>query len=210
MKLYFFPVAPNPTRVRLFLAEKAHAGHPIALEEVSVDLTRGEQRSPEHRARHPLGKLPVLELDDGTFLTESTAIVEYLEETHPGAPMLGRDPIERARVRELDRQVDLGVLMAVGRIVHATNSPLGLTPNPPIAEAARGTLDGVLPVLDAKLADGRPFLAGEAPSVADCTLAAAFQFARFGKVDLDPAFTHLAAWDTRHRARPPAHSILIT
>ena len=136
MKLYVFPVAPNPTKVRLYLAEKAEGGSPVVLEQVAVNLREGEQHSAEHRARHPLGKLPVLELDDGTALFESLAIIEYLEELHPEPPLIGRDAVSRARVRGLERLADIGVLMAVARTVHATNSPLGLPPNPAVADAA--------------------------------------------------------------------------
>ena len=83
MKLYMFQVAPNPTRVRLYLAEKAAAGAKIDLQQIAVNLPKGEQRTPDHLARNPLGRLPVLELDDGSYLTESLAIIEYLEECYP-------------------------------------------------------------------------------------------------------------------------------
>ncbi len=88
MKIYVFPVAPNPTKVRLYLAEKAAGGGEIGLTEVMVNLLEGEQRTSEHRSRNPMGKLPVLELDDGTHLTESLAIIEYLEERYPDPPMI--------------------------------------------------------------------------------------------------------------------------
>ncbi len=100
MKLYVFPVAPNPTRVRLYLAEKAAAGAEIDVREVMVNLREGEQKLPEHLERNPLGKLPVLEFEDGSFLTESLAIIEYFEESHPEPPMIGSSIRERARVRE--------------------------------------------------------------------------------------------------------------
>ena len=204
-----FPVAPNPTKVRLYLAEKAEGGSPIALEQVAVNLREGEQKSAEHRARHPLGKLPVLELDDGTALFESLAIIEYLEELHPEPPMIGSDAVSRANVRALERLADLGVLIAVARTVHATNSPLGLPANPAVADASRAMLPDALGVLDRALADGRPFVAGERPSIADCTLAAALQFARLGKVEIDPAFANVARWDAAYRERPPAQDVLV-
>ncbi len=204
MKLYCFPVAPNPTRVRLYLAEKRAAGASIPIEECSVDL-----RAPEHLRRHPLGKLPVLELDDGRCLTESLAIIELIEELHPEPPMIGRDPLARARARELERQAELGVLAPIAQIVHSTNSPLGLPPNPAVAERFRALLPAALGVLDQVLADGRAFLAGSAPCVADCTLAAGLQFGRFGKVELPAGFLHLRRWDEAYRARAPARSVLV-
>jgi glutathione S-transferase len=209
MKLYVFPVAPNPTRVRLFLAEKAEAGTEIPVEQVQVSLPEGEQRGPEHLARNPLGRLPVLELDDGSCFTESLAIVEYLEELHPHPPLCGGDPLERLRVRELERIAELGVLLPVGRIVHATRSPLGFPPDPAVAEHFRRALPETLRLLDQRLADGRPFLAGDRPSIADCTLAAALQFARFGKVGFDSVYRHLERWDRDYRERAPARAVLV-
>ncbi|MEE9279235.1 MAG: glutathione S-transferase family protein [Myxococcota bacterium] len=209
MKLYMFQVAPNPTKVRLYIAEKAEGGAKIELEQVSLNLPKGEQRSPEQLARNPFGKLPVLELDDGTCLIESLTIIEYLEELHPDPPMVGADPRERARVRELERIAELGVLWPVGRIVHATNSPLGLPPVPEVAALFRDLLPDALRYLNERLADGRPFVAGEHPTIADCTLAASLQFARFGNVEIDPAFANLARWDQAYRERPAARSVLV-
>ncbi len=140
MKLYFFPVAPNPTKVRLYLAEKAAGGAEVDLTEVTVNLREGEQKRPEQLARNPFGKLPVLELDDGTHLIESLAIIEYLEELHPNPPMIGSTPLERARARELERTADLGVLLPVSKIVNATNSTLVLPPVPEVASHNRALL----------------------------------------------------------------------
>lgn len=208
MKLYVFPVAPNPTRVRLQIAEKRAGGAEIPVEEVLVRLPRGEQRAPDHLARNPLGRLPVLEFDDGGFLTESLAIMEYLDETFPEPPTIGRTPRERARVRELDRIAEMGILLPVARIVHATRSPLGLPPDPAVAAAARLSLPEACALLDRLLGDGRPFLAGAQPTIADATLAAALQFARFGEVEIDPAFAELGRWDAAYRSRDVAAAVL--
>ncbi len=209
MKLYYFPIAPNPTKVALYLAEKNEGGENIEVEEVRVSLGAQEQKSTEHVARNPFAKLPVLELDDGTHLIESLAIIEYLEECHPDPPMIGREPLERARVRELERIAELGVLYPVAYIIHATNSPLGLPPVPEIAACFRDVLPMALRVLDQRMADGRPFVAGERPSIADCTLQAAMQFARFGKVEIEASYEHLARWDRAYRERAPAKSVLV-
>lgn len=208
MKLYVFQVAPNPTKVRLYLAEKAAGGAEIDLPQVTVSLPKGEQKGPEHLARNPFGRLPVLELDDGTHLIESLVIIEYLEELYPEPPMIGSSALERARVRELERIADLGVLFPVAYTVHATNSPLGLPPRPEMAEFFRDSLPAALRVLDERLGDGRPFVAGERPTIADCTLQAALQFARFGKVEIDPGFANLARWDREYRERPSAKAVL--
>jgi len=196
MKLYYSPMAPNPTKVRIYLGEKG-----LELEQVSVNLRKGEQRSSEHLARSPLAKVPALELDDGTCLTESLAIIELLEELHPDPPMIGVDPFERARVRSLERLADLGVLVVVGRIVHATRSPLGLPPVPEIAEAARRELPKALAILDTNLAD-RAFVAGDHPTIADCTLWAAINFARLRQVEIDPSSRNVERWFGDFSQRP--------
>ena len=208
MNLYIMPVAPNPTKVRLYVAEKIAAGSEIDVTEVRINLVKGEQNTAEHLARNPFGRVPVLELPDGTCLGESLAIIEYLEECYPEPPMIGREPLERARTRELERIAEMGVLGPVARIVHATNSPLGFAPNPGIVAVFRPVLDKALGVLDDTLADGRAFFAGDGCSIADCTLQAAFQFARFGKLDAYASFEHLCRWDENYRARSAARAIL--
>lgn len=208
MKLYVFPVAPNPTRVRLYLAEKQAGGAAIPIEEVMVSLIEGEQKQPEHLARNPFGTLPVLELTDGTHLCESETILEYLEEVYPEPPLLGRDPVERARARQLERIAEVRVLDPIARYVHATRSPLGRPPLPQVAAECAEAIPEGLAVLDEQLSDGRAFLAGPDLTLADCTLAAALQFARFRDAPVDPAFTHVARWDRAFRERPSAQAVL--
>ncbi len=93
MKLHEFTMAPNPRRVRIFLAEK---GIQVPFEQ--VDIGKGENRTPEFLAKNPMGRVPVLELDDGTYLAESVAICRYFEEQHPEPPLLGTDAKDRAWV----------------------------------------------------------------------------------------------------------------
>ncbi len=198
MKLYYFPVAPNPTRVRTYLREKG-----IELEEISVDLGKGEQRAPEHLARNPRGALPVLELDDGQYLTESLAIIEYLEELYPEPVMIGSDPLARARIREYERQVELRILQSIGRLVHATNSPLGLPPNPAIAEPEQAQLPEALAMVDERIAN-QPFAAGDAPTIVDCTLFAALFFGEFFGVNVPEEHANLRRWYAAFKERPSA------
>ena len=199
MKLYFFPVAPNPTKVRVYLGEKG-----LEVPQELVNLREGEQRTPSFLTKNPMGKLPVLELDDGTLVSESLPIIEYFEETHPEPSLWGPTPAERARARALERLCDIGVLQATSRIVHATNSPLGLPAIPPLAEWARGFLQESLAVIDARIGAG-PFVAGERVTVADCTLHAALNFGQFFDVKLEASFANVCAWWERFKERPSAN-----
>lgn len=209
MKLYVFPVAPNPTRLRLYLAEKSAAGATFDIEQIMVNLLEGEHRSPEHLARNPLGKLPVLETDDGLFLTDSVAIMHYLEELHPEPPMYGNTPFERARGHELERIVDIDVLLPTAYTVHATHSPLGMSPNPAIAEHFRKRRLTGLTHLENQLGDGRPLLMGDKVSAADCALAAALQFGRTGQMPLEDDYKLIARWDAAFRERDSAKQVLV-
>lgn len=206
MKLYVFPLAPNPAKVLLYLAEKS-AGPAAAdlarIERVQVDLGQSEQRSPEHLARNPAGKLPVLELDDGSCVTESLAIIEYLEERFPQPPLIGRTPEERAFVRSRERILDIGVLMAGGRWVHTTNSPLGLPANPAVAEFSRAAFVPALGLADAWLADSE-FVAGPRITIADCTLWAALRFLSFFGFEADERLEKLRRWKKQIDERPSA------
>ena len=199
MKLYDFPLAPNPRKLRIYLAEKG-----IEIPRVTVNIAKGEQHTPEFLAKNPTGGLPVLELDDGTCLRESLAIIEYLEELHPAPPMIGGTPLERARVRALERSADVGLLMGVARVFHNTHAVLpGRVPNPEVAAIARRDLDKPARFLDLQLADGRAFVAGDRVTIADCTLFAAMEFARTGNLEIAwPA--QIARWYERFRQRPSA------
>ena len=208
MKLYFFPIAPNPTKVRLYLAEKAAAGCTIPLEQIVVNLGAGEQRSESHRARNPFETLPVLETDAGQCLIESLAMIEYLEELFPEPSMYGSDPEARAVARQIERIADLGVLVPIAWIVHTTDSPLGFPANPAVAEHYRARLSSKLRYLETLLADGRAFMAGDRVTVADCTLASAFQFGRFGKLDFTTDYPQLQRWEAAYRRRTPTTAIL--
>ena len=209
MKLYFFPIAPNPTKVRLYLAEKKEAGCAINLEPVVVNLREGEQKSEEHLRRDPLGRLSVLETDEGEFLTESLPMILFLEELHPDPPLIGATPLERARTLNMERMVEQGVLYPMARVVHATASPIGLPPNPAVAEAFRAGLPAAFANIEKRMEDGRPFLMGEKPTVADCTLVAGLQFGRMAELDIDEDCPRLRAWHEAFRKRASAQEVLV-
>ena len=105
MKLYNTRVAPNPRRVRIFLAEKG-----VSVPTVEVDLGRMEHKAPDYVAVNPLQRTPALALDDGTVITESIAICRYFEELHPEPPLFGGNPLERATVEMWQRRMEFGLL----------------------------------------------------------------------------------------------------
>jgi len=197
VKLYYFPVAPNPTRVLIYLGEKGIDD----IELVPVDMRRGEQRQAAHLARNPEGNLPVLELDDGEFLTESLAIMEYLEELRPEPSLIGSDPLARARTRSLERKVEAQLLNPIGRLVHATNSPIGLPPDPAVAQAERARLPASLDRMDV-IVGIHLFAAGDTPTIVDCTLFATLQFGQFFGVNIPDDCDNLQRWYTAFQQRP--------
>ena len=203
MKVYDFVGAPNPKRLRVYLAEK---GLNIPFE--PVNIVTGENRTPEFLKKNPLGGLPVLELDDGGRLTESLAIMEYLEELHPKPPMIGATPLERARVRELERICELGVLSSVAQIFQNTHPFMAgrFKQSPDAADNGRTRLANTLKVLDATIGGSRKFVAGSRPTIADCTLLAGLEFAEFAQVPLDPAFKNVTRWYAGFKERPSAQA----
>ena len=203
MKLWTFPPAPNPRKLAVYLAEKG-LDIPVEL----INLVEGRQNSPEFLAINPKGAVPVLELDDGSRLTESLAIIEYLEELNPAPPMIGTNPLERARVREAERMIDLGVLIGTARIVHARRSPLpGREANPEVVRAELERRPKVLESVDTLIGD-RKFVMGDRPTIADCTLFGALSFGEFFEVTVDPVFSNITRWYDDFKKRPSAELIM--
>jgi glutathione S-transferase len=200
MKVYDFAGAPNPKKLRVYLAEK---GLQVPME--SIDILSGKNRSPEFLAKNPLGGLPVLELDDGSCLTESLAIMEYFEDLHPTPPMIGTTALGRARVREAERICELGVFGSVGTIFQNTHPFFAgrVKQSSEAADNARARLGNALKVIDGWLAT-RKFVAGDTPTIADCTLLAALDFAGFGGIEIDPAHRNVHRWYEDFKQRPSA------
>ncbi len=208
MKLYVFALAPNAAKVRLYLAEKAALGVSIEVEQIVVNLIEGEQRQPDFLAKNPMGAVPVLELADGRCIHESLPIIEYFEERHPEPSLWGVDAEARAYARQIERIADLEGLVSIGREVHTTRSSLGLPANPTVAAHYRKRWQRALDHLEAVLGDGRPFLAGDRVTVADCTLQAALQFGRIGKIDALEDRSRLSDWSARFRERPTTEGVI--
>jgi glutathione S-transferase len=202
MKLLDFNLAPNPRKVRVYLKEK---GIDLPIEQ--VDVMSGKNRTPEFLATvNPLGGLPILQLDDGSYLTESLAIIEYLEELHPTPSMLGSTAIERARVRETERIAEQAVLNSCGTIFQNTSPFFAgrVKQSADAAETARGRLATALGVLDKKIGS-KTFLCGDKPTIADCTLFAAMELASFGQIAIDfPKLPNVSRWYETFKQRPSA------
>jgi glutathione S-transferase len=203
MKLYDTRAAPNPRRVRLFAAEKG-----IDLSTVAIDLMKGEHRTPEFLAKNPIGKVPVLELDDGTYLAESHAICEYLEERVPEPSLIGASVDERARVRMWNRRVELEVMAPLLEAFRHSSAFFAdkMKQFPDHAEACRETAAKRLAWLDAELGK-REFVSGDRFTIADITLWTTLDFAAAVGEGYDAAdLPNLARWHEAMRARPSARA----
>ena len=202
MKLYIAPVAPNPTRVKTFVLEKGlvETGD---VELVPISLFDGEHRSDIHLKRNPAGTIPVLELDDGSFINESLSIMQYLEEQFPEPCMTGRTTIEKVRAYEAERKIEFSVFFRIVRLVHATNSPLGLPKNPGIEESETKNLPNGLGRTNLQLQQNE-FVMGDAPTIADCTLFAGLFFGEFFSWSVPDEYPHIIRWYEAFKQRPSA------
>jgi len=200
---FYNSVGPNPRVVTLFMAEKG-----IDLPEVTVDLRGGENRRPPYTSDvNPAGQTPALELDDGSVLTEITAICEYLEERFPEPALIGTTAEERANTRMWTRRVDLKICEPLTNgFRFAEGLPLFESRMRCLPEAAAGlkavAQDGIR-WLDPLIA-GRDFIAGDRVTLADLMLFAFLDFGASVGQPIDPAAAHVTAWYDRMKARPSA------
>ena len=208
MKLYTVPLAPHPTRVMLYIAEREALGAKMPIKKIIVNTLKGEHRQPEHLARNPFGTLPVLQLDDGSYLCESLAIIDYLQDKFPEHRLGSSDIETRAHERDIERIVEIRAASFMNIWVHMAKSPLGLPPNPTRADELQKQMQAGLDYIDALLGDGRPFLCGDRPTLADCTLAAALQFTRFTELDIIGTRPHIRQWNDAYRHRPEVSTII--
>jgi glutathione S-transferase len=181
--------APNPRKMRIYLAEKG-----LDLPVKQLDLRAGEQRTPEFLKKNPFAGVPILELDDGTVIVESLAIMEYLEEIYPNPPLIGADPVTRALVRMWERRIEIGVYLPASRMVLSKGE---------VSEHARKTLVARLALVNDGL-QGREWVAGHF-SIADIMLLIGLDTAHHGgQFTLDPAWTNVRRWYEKMKARPSA------
>lgn len=201
MKLYDFKTGPNPRRVRIFLAEKG-----IEVPLVHVDIMKREQKAPDFLKKNPIGSIPVLELDDGTCISESVAICRYFEELQPEPPLFGRNPVEKAQIEMWLRRVELNFMVPVGMVwIHGHPLTAKLIKQiPEAADQNRKRTQIGYRLLDAQLADNA-FVAGDDYSVVDTVLLASLDFANgLVGVPYDETLKHLKRWHDTVSARPSA------
>lgn len=200
MKIYDSTTAPNPRRVRIFLAEK---GVEVPYEQ--VDIVKADNRGAEFRRKNPLGTLPVLELDDGTHIAESVAICRYFEELHPKPPLMGTDARDRAVVEMWQRRMELEVFGPITQVFRNSHPFFaGRIPQvPEWGEVCRAAAEARLAWLDTVLAE-REFIAGDRYTVADITALCGIDFGRVSKIRIQPEQTNLARWHAAVSARPSA------
>lgn len=201
MKLYGAPYpAPNPRRVRIFLAEKG-----VDLAETPVDMAKREHKGDDHRARNSLGQLPTLELDDGTTISETVAICRYFEEIQPEPPLFGATAVEKAQVEMWIRRAEFVLMQPVGnywRHAHPFTAGL-LNQFKEFGESNRETYAGALKWFDRELAD-RPFVAGDAYTMADICALTTVDFAKWIGLPVPDERANVIAWRERVGSRPSA------
>ncbi|MGE3150626.1 MAG: glutathione S-transferase family protein [Pseudorhodoplanes sp.] len=201
MKLYDGGRAPNPRRVRIFLAEK---GISVPLE--PVDLGTLQHKTPAFTAVNPLQRLPALQLDDGTVITESVAICRYFEGLQPTPALFGEGAVQQAVVEMWNRRLEhnfLLVLASVFRHLHPAMKAMEIPQVPDWGEANKPRALEFLALLDRELQDRR-YVAGDVFSIADITGLVAMDFMRPVKIALPAEFKQVARWHADIAARPSA------
>ena len=201
MKLYDGGRAPNPRRVRIFLAEK---GISIATEQ--VDLGKLQQRSDAYTAINPMQRVPALVLDDGTAIAESIAICRYFEALAPDPPLFGRGALDAAMVEMWNRRVEFHLFLPVSSIFQHLHPAMKLMIDPQVAEwgeANKPRVMSFLQFLDGELRD-RPYVAGSDFTVADITALVAVDFMRVSKLAVPEELANVRRWHQAVSARPSA------
>lgn len=200
VKLYDSPMAPNPRRVKIFLAEKG-----LEVPTEPVDIAKAENRKPEYLQKNPLGGVPLLELDDGTCIAESVAICRYFEELHPEPALFGTDAKDRALVEMWNRRMEFEIFLMTAQVFRNTHEFFKgrIEQVPEWGEVCRRTAEKRMQWLDGVLAE-REYVAGERFTIADITALVGIDFGRVSKIKIQPEQKHLQRWHEAVSARPSA------
>jgi glutathione S-transferase len=208
MKVFDIPGFPNPLRVRIVLAEK---GLGSAVEFIKIDLPAAEHKQPAFLQINPLGTVPVLQLDDGTNISECTAITEYLDNLDGNPTLTGRTPKEKAIIHMMQKRAESELSDPVGFYFHHATPGLGAALQPFKSPEWEGRVEwgnrqrdkaiAGMKYFDTVLQD-QPYVAGDTFSMADITVLAGLIFAGFASIAIPEECTALAAWQERVQQRP--------
>jgi glutathione S-transferase len=198
MKLYDASRAPNPRRLRIFLAEKQ-----IEVPRVEIDIGAEGARTPDFLRINPLGQLPVLELDDGSRIADSLAICRYFEASQPEPVLFGTTPEEIGRTEQWNRHAELELFIPVSLTFRHGNPRVAhrFTQVPGVADHMREHALKTLNWFDRELS-GRAYLAGDRFSIADITALVAIDFGKVAGIRLGPSWPSLVRWHGEVSARP--------
>ncbi|MFQ3235826.1 MAG: glutathione S-transferase [Paraglaciecola sp.] len=198
MKIYETSTAPNPRRVRIFLHEKN-----IVMDYVQVDIAKGDNLSAAMRRKNPMAKVPILEFNDGTCISETVSICRYFEEIQPLPPMMGSSPVEKAQIDMWQRQVEFGLFMPVGMCFQHTSSYFKdrMTPVKEYGVTAGKNAEDFLHILEQRLGE-KAFIAGSTFSIADITAVCAIDFARVVNIRISSKQINLQRWYDMVKGRP--------
>jgi glutathione S-transferase len=201
MKILQTKTAPNPRRVRIFLAEK---GIDVPFEE--LDLMKGALKSPEFTRLNWFQRVPVLILDDGTAISETIAICRYFEETQPEPALFGKGALGRATVEMWNRRMELGLLLSVAQAFRHLHPAMAQLEVPQVAawgEANKPRALEIAAFMDRELASRR-FVAGDEFSVADITALVAVDFMKPARIQRPSELVNLERWYQDVSARSSA------
>lgn len=201
MKIYESKAAPNARRVRIFLHEK----NIREIEFVELDIQAGENLTAEFRAKNPLAKIPVLELDDGTIITESVAICRYFEELESSNSLMGSNPLEKARIEQWHRRIEFSLLMLTGMCFQHSSGYFKDRMNvfPEWGEECGKNVKKFLAYLDKHLATST-YIAGDEFSIADISALVSIDFNRVNRIEIEEGQENLKRWYSAVSSRPSA------
>lgn len=205
MKIYGAPQGGNPVRVAFFLAEKG-----VEVEYVNVDLYGGEHKNPEFIAKNPFARVPVLELDDGTCISESLAICRYFERLYPEPSLMGATALEEALIEMWQRHIELELYIPAQAVLRHGNPELKFLEPVQVTEWAeinRPRIDKALSIVDTQLAKNK-FLAGDNYSIADITLLFTTQMLQYIAIPPAQAGENIARWYQVVSERPAVKSVM--
>ena len=201
MKIYESATAPNARRVRIFLHEK----NILNIDYIQMDIQSGDNLTEAFKQKNPLAKVPILELDDGTVISESVAICRYFEETNPENPLLGSSAIDKAIIEQWQRRMELSLLMPTGMCFQHSTGYFKDRMNviPDWGKECGNNVKKFLVFLDAHLATSK-YIAGDSFSIADITALISIDFNRVNNIKVEDDQINLKRWYETVSSRPSA------